>query len=72
MIEVQGAPLDSMIRMTAGDLRACMTAIQKAQAANFMDQTTAYIVLTRLGMARRYALAAVDMLNKQDTQKVRE
>lgn len=63
MIDVQGAPLDSMIRMTAGDLRACMTAIQKAQAANLMDQTAANIMLAKLNMARRYALGAVDTLN---------
>lgn len=63
MIEVQGAPLDSMIRMTAGDLRACMTAIQKAQAANLIDQTAASIMFAKLNMARRYALGAVDTLN---------
>lgn len=70
MIDVQGAPLDSMIRMTAGDLRACMTAIQKAQAANLMDQTAANIVLAKLNQARRQCLGAVDTLNRWE--KVRE
>ena len=72
MIDVQGAPLDSMIRMTAGDLRACMTAIQKAQAANLMDQTAANIILAKLNQARRQCLGAVDTLNRWDAQKVRE
>lgn len=68
MIEVQGAPLDSMIRMTASDLQACMTAIHKAQAANLIGPTAARLVLAKLNMARRQCLGAVDSLNRRDEQ----
>lgn len=63
MIQVQGAPLDSMIRMTASDLHACITAIKKAEASNLISHTAANIITAKLSMARRYVLGSVDTLN---------
>ena len=70
MIEVQGAPLDSMIRMTASDLQACITAIHKAALADLMNPTAASMVMAKLNQARRQCLGAVDTLNRWE--KVRE
>lgn len=73
MIEVQGAPLDSMIRMTASDLQACITAIHKAAIANQMSPTAASMVMAKLNQARRQCLGAVETLVKWDEiQKVYE
>ena len=72
MIDVQGAPLDSMIRMTASDLHACITAIHKAAHAGLINQTTASIIMAKLNQARRQCLGAVDTLNMWEALKVGE